>query len=175
MKKIFLFACLFSFSVILFAQVDVAVTGKKGNDTLLFRGFQGSEDMRRQVEKDLRNCGWFDVQRGGVTTFIISGRSSGTSLELTLSDGAGVKIASIRAYGNTIPEASHKAVDGVLKHLYRVEGLCDTRIAFTAQRRRCGSGTRMDSRVQVRLLLPVTDSCFSVWLHGHVQLHQISY
>ncbi|MBQ7404452.1 MAG: PD40 domain-containing protein [Lentisphaeria bacterium] len=133
MKKIFLFACLFSFSVILFAQVDVAVTGKKGNDTLLFRGFQGSEDMRRQVEKDLRNCGWFDVQRGGVTTFIISGRSSGTSLELTLSDGAGVKIASIRVYGNTIPEASHKAVDGVLKHLYRVEGLCDTRIAFTAQ------------------------------------------
>lgn len=133
MKKLFLFAVLFSFTVIAFAQVDVSVSGKKGNDTLVFRGFQGSEDMRRQVERDLRNCGWFDLLQSGVSTFMVTGKSSGTSLELTLTDGAGVKLVSVRTYGMTVADASHKAVDGLLKFIYKVEALCDTKIAFTAE------------------------------------------
>lgn len=133
MKKIFLFALVFSFAAAVFAQVDVSVAGKKGNDTLIFRGFHGSEDMRRQVERDLQNCGWFDLIRNGVSTFMLTGSSTGTSLELVLTDGAGIKLVTARATGGTIPEASHKAVDAILKFIYKIDGICDTKIAFTAE------------------------------------------
>ena len=124
---------LFAISCLVSAQVEVSVSGKKGDDTLLFRSFQGSEDMRKQVEKDLRNCGWFDLLQNGVSTFMIDGTSNGTNLLLTLTDGAGVKLATIRAIGGTNAEASHKAVDAILKFLYKVDGICNTRIAFTVE------------------------------------------
>ena len=132
MKKL-LFAFIFTFSAFIFAQVDVSVSGKKGNDTLIFRGFQGSEDMRRQVAKDLRNCGWFDIQQNGVSTFMITGSSNGTNLKLVLTDGAGIEMTTVRASGTTIADASHKAVDALLKFIYKVNGICDTKIAFTAE------------------------------------------
>ena len=133
MKKSILIAAVFFVGTLLFAQVDVSVSGKKGNDTLNFRGFQGSEDMRRQVERDLHNCGWFELQSGGVSTFMLTGKSTGTNLELVLTDGAGIKMTTVRSTGGTIAEASHKAVDALLKFIYRIDGICDTKITFTAE------------------------------------------
>jgi TolB protein len=113
--------------------VDGSVSGKKGDDTLIFRSFKGSEDMRKQLEKDLNYCGWFEVLKKGVSTFMIDGSSSGTNVSLVLLDGAGVRLATVRAVGGTNAEASHKAVDALLKFLYKVDGICDTKITFTAE------------------------------------------
>ena len=124
---------LFTSAFIASAQVDVTVSGKKGDDTLIFRSFKGSEDMRRQIEKDLRNCGWFEILKNGVSTFMIDGSATGTNVTLDLKDGAGVKLATVRAIGGTNAEASHKAVDSILKLLYKVDGICDTKITFTAE------------------------------------------
>ena len=132
MKK-FLFAVFFSITVFAFAQVEVSISGKKGDDSLIFQNFSGSAEMQQQVARDLRNCGWFEIQQKGVANFIVSGSSSGNHLTLVLSDGAGAKITSVTANGATPAEASHKAVDALLKYIYKVDGICSSKIVFTAQ------------------------------------------
>ena len=132
MKKL-LFAVFFSITVFTFAQVEVSITGKKGDDTLVFQKFSGSAEMQKQVERDLRNCGWFEVLQNGAPNFIVTGSSSGNQLTLVLSDAAGAKITSVTASGATPADASHKAVDALLKFIYKVDGICSSKIAFTAE------------------------------------------
>ena len=134
MKKNLLFAVFLCISSIVSAQVEVSISGKKGDDTLVLQRFTGSSEMRQQVARALQNCGWFEVQSRGVANFIVTGNSSGNMLELTLfSDGAGAKITSVRASGATPAEASHRAVDALLRYIYKVDGICSSKIAFTAE------------------------------------------
>ena len=133
MKKTLLFAIFYSISVFVSAQVEVSISGKKGDDSLIFQNFNGSTEMRNQVARDLQNCGWFEVQQKGVANFIVTGSSSGNQVTLVLSDGAGAKITSITAGGATPAEASHRAVDALLKYIYKVDGICNSKIVFTAE------------------------------------------
>ncbi|MBQ9772112.1 MAG: PD40 domain-containing protein [Lentisphaeria bacterium] len=133
MKKNLLFAMFFSISVFVSAQVEVSISGKKGDDSLVFQNFNGSAEMRSQVERDLRNCGWFEIQQRGVANFIVSGSSSGNQVTLVLSDGAGAEITRVTARGATPAEASHRAVDALLKFIYKVDGICSSKIVFTAE------------------------------------------
>lgn len=123
----------FSISVFVSAQVEVSISGKKGDDSLVFQNFNGSAEMRSQVERDLRNCGWFEIQQRGVANFIVSGSSSGNQVTLILSDGAGAEITRVTARGATPAEASHRAVDALLKFIYKVDGICSSKIVFTAE------------------------------------------
>ena len=123
----------FSISVFVSAQVEVSISGKKGDDSLVFQNFNGSAEMRSQVERDLRNCGWFEIQQRGVANFIVSGSSSGNQVTLVLSDGAGAEITRVTARGATPAEASHRAVDALLKFIYKVDGICSSKIVFTAE------------------------------------------
>ena len=133
MGKVLLSVVMCCVAAFVFAQVEVSITGKQGDDTLVLRDFKGDMVMRRQLERDLRNCGWFDVQQKGVANYMVSGYSRGNQLELVVTDGAGARITTVRAYGSTPAQASHKAVDALLKYLYKVDGICSSKIAFTAE------------------------------------------
>lgn len=133
MKKFLLLITMFCTVISVFAQVEVSITGKQGDDTIVLREFNGSMQMRHQLERDLRNCGWFEVLQKGVANYMISGTSDGNRLELVLSDGAGSKIVTVRSNGSTPAESSHKAVDAILKHLYKIDGICSSKIVFTAE------------------------------------------
>ena len=133
MKKVWLFSIVCFAVISLSAQVEVSITGKQGDDTLVLRDFKGDASMKQQLERDLRNCGWFDVQQKGVANYMISAYASGNHLELVVSDGAGANITTVRANGSTPADASHKAVDALLKYLYKIDGICSSKIAFTAE------------------------------------------
>lgn len=133
MKKLMLAFTVFCFSVFVSAQVEVSISGKKGDDTLVFRSFNGSNEMRQQVARDLSYCGWFEILRSGVANYIVTGSSNGNHLELILSDGAGERITSVRTSGSTPAEASRKAVDALLRYIYKIDGICNSKIAFTAE------------------------------------------
>ncbi len=123
----------FAIAVPVFAQVDVNVNALKGNDTIVFKAFNGSPEMKKQVAGDLNNCGWFDVLQGGASTYIVSGSANGNSVRLDLADGAGAPIASFTGTGASAAEASGRAVDAMLSKLYKIPGICRSRIAFAVE------------------------------------------
>ena len=117
-------------------EIDVRVGwDKRVNDTLLFRGITGDHELNKAIAKDLQNCGWFDLVNSGVSNYILSGSASGGTVRLQLANGAGEKIADISASGSDTTRISHKAVDALLKYLYKIPGICSSKIVFTAQTR----------------------------------------
>lgn len=140
MPRFLFFILIFALSAALPAQnrqeIDVRVGwDKRINDTLLFRGITGNYELNKAVAKDLRNCGWFDLVQSGVSNYILSGTAAGGTVRLQLANGAGEKIADISVSGSDTVRLSHKAVDTLLKHLYKIPGICSSKIVFTAQTR----------------------------------------
>lgn len=114
--------------------IDVRVgTDTSVNASLLYRGITGNTELDKAIAKDLRNCGWFDIVKSGFSNYIVSGSAAGNSVRLQLADGAGAPLATVTATDSTVEKASHKAVDALLKHLYKIPGICSTKILFVAQ------------------------------------------
>ncbi|HBJ97051.1 MAG TPA: hypothetical protein DDZ11_11880 [Lentisphaeria bacterium] len=95
--RIFLLALALVFGMTSFADIVDHTVGAQAaiNDTLLFRGIQGNEELNRYLARDLENCGWFDMVRSGVSNYVVSGSASGNSVQLDLSNGAGMRITTI--------------------------------------------------------------------------------
>ena len=114
--------------------VEHTVGGRASiNDTLLFRGVQGNSELNRLLPKDLANCGWFDMVRSGVANYIVSGSASGNTLRLDLLSGAGSRITTITTSGENPETVSKRAVDALLQYLYKIPGICCSKILFVAQ------------------------------------------
>lgn len=135
MMRIFLLSLALIFELTAFADVVDHTVGAQTaiNDTLLFRGVQGNSELNRLLSKDLANCGWFDMVRSGVANYIVSGNASGNSVQLELANGAGARITTVTATGTNPETASKRAVDALLNYLYRIPGICSSRIIFVAQ------------------------------------------
>ena len=133
--RIFLLALALVFGITSFADIVDHTVGAQTaiNDTLLFRGIQGSEELNRHLARDLENCGWFDIVRNGVSNYVVSGSASGNSVQLDLSNGAGMRITTIAATGSDVSATSKRAVDALLKFLYKIPGICSTKIIFVAE------------------------------------------
>ncbi len=133
--RIFLLALALVFGMTSFADIVDHTVGAQAaiNDTLLFRGIQGNEELNRYLARDLENCGWFDMVRSGVSNYVVSGSASGNSVQLDLSNGAGMRITTITATGADVSATSKRAVDALLKFLYKIPGICSTKIIFVAE------------------------------------------
>lgn len=133
--RIFLLALALVFGMTSFADIVDHTVGAQAaiNDTLLFRGIQGNEELNRYLARDLENCGWFDMVRSGVSNYVVSGSASGNSVQLDLSNGAGMRITTITATGSDVSATSKRAVDALLKFLYKIPGICSTKIIFVAE------------------------------------------
>ena len=136
MKFLFsVFTALFLMSA-LQAQVVVRGDGKFENPTLVFQGVPGDSLLTKYVMSDLINCGWYKVLRGGKSDFIVKGRLYGTTLILDVTNGAGSPLYSIRVTGSDQRRLSQTAVDAILKKEFGVEGICRTKIVFSAETNR---------------------------------------
>jgi TolB protein len=137
MKRIFstLFVCLIFISTIsLSAQVRVAKSARDKNPRVKFRGISGDAALSQAVADDLRNCGWFDVTTDNAADYQVGGSAAGGRLRLDLYSGAGAALQSVQAAPAGDPRwTSHKAVDGLLQYLFKVKGVCSSRIAFSAE------------------------------------------
>ena len=131
----FLFAAflMVSLSLSLSAQVVVRGDGKFENPTVVFKGIPGDSLLSKWVQSDLINCGWFKVAAGGRSDFVIAGRLYGSTLVLDVANGAGVPLYSIRTTAKEPRKLSQTAVDALLQKEFGVDGICRTKIVFSAE------------------------------------------
>ena len=127
---LFLSACLtFSLS----AQVVVHGDAKMENPTVVFKGLPSDGLLSKYIRSDLSNCGWFRVLSGGKSDYIISARLYDKMLVLDVANGAGTPMYSVRATAPDIRRLSQTAVDALLQKEFGVEGICRTKIVFSAE------------------------------------------
>lgn len=117
------------------AQIKISKAALTKNSSIFSQGIAGSPILTKQIQKDLKNCGWFDVKAGGKTDYIIKGSLAGSTLSIGLYRGNGTRALNFKIRANaSLPEqASRKAVDYILKKLYDINKLCESKIAFCAK------------------------------------------
>ena len=118
------------------AQVVVRGQGNFENPTLVFQGVGGESLLTQFVQSDLINCGWFKVLRSGKSDFIVKGRYYGNTLVLDVTNGAGAPLYTVRVVADNIRKLSQAAVDALLKKEFGVDGICRTKIVFSAETNR---------------------------------------
>ena len=135
-----------------FAQAPVNVIKKAwmGNPSVYFQGIAGNPALSAQVGKDLKNCGWFKAVASTRADYTVSGSASGNSAVLTVNQG-GKPYMSVqgRIDPRNVAMSSHKLVDQVLRRLFRIKGICATRLAFLR-----GSQARHQGSLLLRLRQP---------------------
>ena len=141
MKKTKLFrtaAILFAAVLSVFAQsasggIVVTAEAKNANPTLLFTGGLSDQALSAKILSDFRNCGWFTVLSSGKATYHVSAKGSLQDFTVTISNSAGVATDAFNiSNSKDVDAAAHTAVDTVLKKLFNIQGICNSKIVFSA-------------------------------------------
>lgn len=127
-------ALIFISAITLPAQVRVAKSARDKNPRVRFLGVAGNATLNQAVTNDLRNCGWFEMTTEAAADYQIKGTATGGALRLDLLTGAGVPLHAVQAAAaKDLPWTSHRAVDSLLQYLFKIKGICSSRIAFSAE------------------------------------------
>ena len=131
---------LFSLFLIVFLSCMVHTFVGWGDDpvnpTVVFKGVSADSLLSRHVRSDLINCGWYKVLSGGKSDFVISGRLYGDTLVLDVTNSSGAPLYSVKASSRDQRQLAQAAVDALLKKEFGVEGICRTKIVFSAETNR---------------------------------------
>lgn len=122
-----------TFSV--FAQGGIVVTAntKNANPTLVFNGGLADQALSSKMLSDFQHCDWFTVLTSGTAAYHVSAKGNLQDFTVTNSNSAGVAMHIIPIKGSTdVDTAAHKAVDMVLNKLFGVQGICRSKIVFSA-------------------------------------------
>ena len=131
-------AILFASSLPIFAQASaggivVTADAKNANPTLLFTGSTSDQALNAKILSDFQFCDWFNVLRSGNATYQVSATGSLHDFTVTVANGAGVPIHSFRITDSKeVDAAAHTAVDTVLNKLFGIQGICRSKIVFSA-------------------------------------------
>ncbi len=128
--------------------IDVVKTAGEENPSLVLVSFEGSDTVRTRLLDTLKRCDWFSVQASAQNPdYTLAGRHTGGAqevldLQVVARRGATVKAGGAEAGGGTrftvrgaapsgrVDEAVYRAVDEVLRKVFGIPGLCNSRIAF---------------------------------------------
>lgn len=117
------------------AAETIVVSGKiKDNPKISFSGIVINPELDRAVRSFLESCGWFEVVPDGEKSdYRLDARLSGDILTLNLAmGGAPAGSWNLNTAAGARP-AAKAAVDAILFKLFKVRGLCHSRIAFCAE------------------------------------------
>lgn len=115
------------------ASSGVVIMGEKHADPKL-QFIPDQSPYAEHVNRNLNNCGWFEMVRAGSKCdYIISMASSGNTVTLTLKNSAGIKIADFYGRSNDPERCAAEAVDAVLKNLFNISGICRSAIVFSVE------------------------------------------
>ena len=127
---VFVLAC----TVSLKAQIRVIknARGFNGDATVVYRGVNGDAALSNAVASFLRACGWFKLS-SGKADYTVSGRVSGGRVNLTVTStiGPGFNISQSVSGGDR--ETAKRLVDAILKAVFKIDGICRTKIAFSGE------------------------------------------
>ncbi len=142
MKKTTLFltvAVLFIAALSCFAQnaasggIVVTADAKNANPTLVFTGGLSDQALSAKILSDLKFCGWFTVLNSGSAAYHLSAKGSLEDFTVTVANSAGIPIHSFRITDSKdVDAAAHTAVDTVLNKVFGIQGICRSKIVFSA-------------------------------------------
>jgi len=140
-KLLFLLAAavLFAAGFPVFAQGSasggllITADAKNANPTLVFTGNLSNQALSAKILSDFNNCGWFTVLKSGSAAYHVSAKGSLQDFTVTISNSAGAAMSSFRITDSKeVDSAAHTAVDTVLNRLFGIQGICRSKIVFSA-------------------------------------------
>jgi TolB protein len=135
-RKLFIFAAVLTIALPALAQssgIVVTAKAKDANPTLIFSENLSDQALSSKILSDLNHCGWFDVRKSGNVTYRVSAKGSLQDFTVTVSNNAGVQIHSCQFKGSkSVDTAAHTAVDAILNKLFGIQGICRSKIVFSA-------------------------------------------
>jgi len=135
MKRFLLCIILLFATICVFAQGGIVVTAdaKNANPTLIFTGGLSDQVLSAKILSDFQHCDWFNVLKSGSATYHVSAKGNLQDFTVTISNSAGVAMHSIPIKGfKDVDAAAHTAIDMVLNRLFGVQGICRSKIVFSA-------------------------------------------
>lgn len=117
-----------------FCQITLTGSGITGNPKLCYKNIEGStKEVNTKVFNTLWACGWFDLVSGTENAeYIIDGKMEKGNILLSVKNGGQAEICKVSTRG-TSPNAIYAAIDLILHQLFNVKGICQSRIAFSAE------------------------------------------
>ena len=129
-------AVLFAAALPVFAQsggIVVTAEAKNANPTLVFTGGLSDQALSAKILSDFRYCGWFTVLSSGTAAYQVSAKGTLQDFTVTVANGAGVAMHSFRITDSKeVDAAAHTAVDTVLNKVFGIQGICRSKIVFSA-------------------------------------------
>lgn len=137
MKRfLFLLTMFLSTTFYVFAQGGIVVTAdaKNANPTLIFTGGLSDQTLSAKILSDFQHCDWFTVLKSGKAAYHISAKGNLQDFTVTISNSAGVALHPPFHFvgSKDVNTAAHKAVDMVLNKLFGIQGICRSKIVFSA-------------------------------------------
>lgn len=113
--------------------IVVTAEAKNANPTLVFTGGLSDQALNAKILSDFQYCGWFSVLQSGSAAYQVSAKGSLQDFTVTISNSAGVAMNSFRITDSKdVDAAAHTAVDTVLNKLFGIQGICRSKIVFSA-------------------------------------------
>ena len=113
--------------------IVVTAEAKNANPTLVFTGGLSDLSLSAKILSDFKYCGWFTVLSSGTAAYQVSAKGSLEDFTVTVANGAGVAMHSFRITDSKdVDAAAHTAVDTVLNKVFGIQGICRSKIVFSA-------------------------------------------
>ncbi len=114
--------------------IVVTAEAKNANPTLVFKGGLSDQALNEKILSDFQYCGWFTVlNSGSAAAYQVSAKGSLQDFTVTISNSAGVAMNSFRITDSKeVDAAAHTAVDTVLNKIFGIQGICRSKIVFSA-------------------------------------------
>ena len=113
--------------------IVVTADAKNANPTLVFTGGLSDLSLSAKILSDFKYCGWFTVLSSGTAAYQVSAKGTLEDFTVTVSNGAGVAMHSFRITDSKeVDAAAHTAVDTVLNKVFGIQGICRSKIVFSA-------------------------------------------
>ncbi len=136
MKRLLLCITFFLSAFSVFAQGGIVVTApaKNANPTLIFSGGLSDQALSAKILSDFQHCDWFTVLKSGTAAYHVAVKGNLQDFTVTISNSAGVALYPPFHFvgSKDVDTAAHKAVDMVLNKLFGVQGICRSKIVFSA-------------------------------------------
>lgn len=113
--------------------IVVTAPAKNANPMLVFSSVLSDQALSAKILSDFQRCDWFTVLKTGTAAYHVSAKGSLQDFTITISNSAGVAMHTIPIKGiKDVDAAAHTAVDMVLNKLFGVQGICRSKIVFSA-------------------------------------------
>jgi TolB protein len=134
-KMLLLSACCLLFSCYASGSVTVVKRATEVNPKMYYSGIKNDSSLNSYMASNLKKCGWFDVTSSSSgAKYIISGYKSSGQVVIVVRNTSTNREYKLGTTETSNKQAlSYKLTDGILKKIFDIPGICNSKIAFNVQ------------------------------------------